>query len=350
MRTLIATAQVPFVRGGAEILADGLCDALRQAGHEVELVRFPFKWYPPSAIPAQVLAARMLDLTEYSGVKIDRVIGLKFPAYLIPHPNKLLWIIHQHRSAYDFWDSGHSDLLHAPQGRAVRDFIGQVDEKYIPEARAVYTISRNVSDRLQRFNGIASEPVYHPPANAEDYAEGGFESYFLVPSRIDPLKRQWLVLDALAESAIPIRVVFVGSADNPQTLLQLQRRASRKGVSDRVTWMGQVNEAEKIRLYSNACGVIYPPVDEDYGYVTLESMLAAKPVLTCSDSGGALEFVRHEVTGLIVPPTSSDMAKAMAQIWDNRTEAMRLGRAGRDAYSEFGISWENVVRRLCAPV
>ena len=40
-----------------------------------------------------------------------------------------------------------------------------------------------------------------------------------------------------------------------------------------------------------ALGVIFPPLDEDYGYVTLEAMLAAKPVITCTDSGGPLEFV-----------------------------------------------------------
>src|SRR3954447_2497188 len=118
MRVLIATTQVPFVRGGAEMLAEGLRDAMIAAGHEAEIMAFPFKWYPADVMAAQLLAARLLDLSEFSGMRIDRVVGLKFPAYLIPHPDRVLWLVHQHRAAYDFWDAGHSDLAAMPQGRA----------------------------------------------------------------------------------------------------------------------------------------------------------------------------------------------------------------------------------------
>ena len=86
MRIVIATVQVPFVRGGAEVLAEGLREVLHAQGHEAEIVTMPFKWYPPERILDQVLICRLLDLTESCGTAVDRVIGLKFPAYLIPHP------------------------------------------------------------------------------------------------------------------------------------------------------------------------------------------------------------------------------------------------------------------------
>src|SRR5215218_7753942 len=105
MRILITTVQVPFIRGGAEILAEGLRDALRSEGHQPEIVAIPFKWYPPERILDHMLAGRLLDLTETSGVCVDRVIGLKFPAYLVNHPNKVIWLLHQHRTAYELWDS-----------------------------------------------------------------------------------------------------------------------------------------------------------------------------------------------------------------------------------------------------
>ena len=88
MRILIATVQVPFVRGGAEIHAKGLRSALRAEGHEAEIVAVPFKWYPPERILDHMLACRLLDLTESAGTPVDRVIGLKFPAYFVPHPHK----------------------------------------------------------------------------------------------------------------------------------------------------------------------------------------------------------------------------------------------------------------------
>jgi glycosyltransferase involved in cell wall biosynthesis len=350
VRILIATTQTPFVRGGAEILADGLESALRRAGHEAEIVRFPFKWYPAEAIPPQVLAARLMDLSEFSGVAIDRVIGLKFPAYLIPHPDRMLWLVHQHRAAYDFWDSGFSDLMQMPGGRSVRDFIREADRAHIPEAKRVYTISRNVSARLERHSGIASKALYHPPANANAYRAGEFRDYFLFPSRIDAVKRQWLVIDALAEASLPMTVVFVGASDNPATMTDLVARAAKRGVTGRVRWTGALSEAEKIDLYADATAVVYPPLDEDYGYVTLEAMLAHKPLITCSDSGGPLEFIRHGASGLVAAPDARALARAMETLWEDRTAAKAMGSAARQAYADMQIGWDAVVTALTARV
>src|SRR5437763_10325740 len=167
MRVLIATTQVPFIQGGAETMAKGLRQALRAAGHEAEIVAIPFKWYPPERIVETMLACRLLDLTESAGARVDRVIGLKFPAYLIPHPNKIIWLLHQHRTAYELWDHpAAGDLIHFPNGLVVREAIRQADRELIPEAKAIYTLSENVSGRLRRYSGIPSEPLYNPPANA----------------------------------------------------------------------------------------------------------------------------------------------------------------------------------------
>ena len=46
MKVGIATVQVPFLRGGAELLAEGLCCKIKQFGHDAEIISMPFKWYP----------------------------------------------------------------------------------------------------------------------------------------------------------------------------------------------------------------------------------------------------------------------------------------------------------------
>src|SRR5947207_11240283 len=148
MRILIATTQVPFVRGGAEGLAEGVQHALRSHGHEAEIVALPFKWYPPKKILDNMLAWRLLDVTEAAGTPVDLLIGLKFPAYLIPHPNKVLWILHQHRTAYELWHHPLSDMIYYPDGAQVRDAIQLADRHLIPQAKAVFANSRNVADRL----------------------------------------------------------------------------------------------------------------------------------------------------------------------------------------------------------
>ena len=348
MRILIATVQVPFIRGGAEVHAEGLRDALRAAGHEVEIIAVPFKWYPPERIVDHMLACRLLDVTEVMGTPVDLLIGLRFPAYFIPHQNKVLWILHQFRTAYELWDHQLGDLIYSPDGLEVRDAIRQADRQFIAQAKLVFANSANVAARLKYFCDIEATPLYHPPPNAEEFYTNEAEDYLFFPSRLCLPKRQSLVLEALAHTKQPVRVRFAGAADQPLYQDELKSLARRLRVHNRVEWLGEISETEKRELYARALAVVYPPIDEDYGYVTLEAMLASKPLIVCSDSGGPLEFVRHEETGLIAEPQATSLARAFDQIWENRTSAKEWGEAGRALYQEMDITWPHVVRKLLA--
>jgi glycosyltransferase involved in cell wall biosynthesis len=349
MRVIIATVQVPFIRGGAEMHAEGLQNALIAAGHEAEIVAVPFKWYPPQRVLDHMLACRLFDLSEVAGTPVDLVIGLKFPAYLIPHQNKVLWILHQHRTAYELWDRPPlSDLIYYPDGMLVRDAIREADRNLIPEAKLVFANSQNVARRLKEYCGIAAKPLYHPPPNAERYYTEKAEDFFFFPSRICIPKRQELVLRALKRTSHPVRVRFVGTPDSVPYGNQMKTLSRKLKLSDRVEWIEEATDAELIDQYARSLGVIYPPIDEDYGYVTLEAMLAAKPVITCTDSGGPLEFVHHESTGLIVEPDEDALAEALDRIWSDRESAQRWGAAGRSAYDSLNLSWARVVKELTA--
>ena len=115
---LICTTQVPFTRGGAESHVEGLRCALVEAGYRAEIVALPFKWYPPTEIMRGAMAWRMLDLSAANGQPVDLVIGMKFPAYLVAHEKKVLWILHQHRSAYNLWGTPFDDLSSYPEAYA----------------------------------------------------------------------------------------------------------------------------------------------------------------------------------------------------------------------------------------
>jgi glycosyltransferase involved in cell wall biosynthesis len=348
MRILIATTHVPFIRGGAEAHAEGLRDALTAAGHEAEIVAVPFKWYPPEKIMDHMLACRLLDLTEVAGMPVDLLIGLKFPAYLIPHPRKVLWILHQFRTAYELWDHPLGDLVFSPNGHEVRDAIRKADREIIGQANAVFANSLNVAARLKDYCGIDSTPLYHPPPHAEEFYAAAAEDYFFFPSRLCQPKRQALVLQGLALTKQPVQIRFAGTADNPAFASELKTLARKLRVHDRVEWLGQVSEEKKRDLYARARAIVYPPIDEDYGYVTLEAMLAAKPVITCTDSGGPLEFVHAGETGLIAGPAPEDLGAAMDQLWANRDKAREMGESARKLYDGLNISWKEVVRKLLA--
>lgn len=346
MRVLIATTKIPFIRGGAEVHAESLEAALIQAGHEAEVVRLPFKWYPPERILDHMLACRMLDLTESTGTKIDVLIGLKFPAYLIPHPNKVLWILHQHRQAYELWNHPIArDMILYPNGAEIRDAIIAADRALITEAKAVFTNSKNVSSRLMRFCGVQSSPLYHPPPGADQFFCNSSQDYFFFPSRLTPIKRQHLIVEALALSKHPVRVAFAGVPDMPSYLKELQGSTEKHQLGGRIEWLGGISEQDKIQRYANCLGVIYPPVDEDYGYVTLEAMLASKAVVTCTDSGGTNEFV-DSTTGFVVEPNPEALAQALDTLWEDRQFAQKLGKAGLDRYRSLNITWPHAIRTL----
>ncbi|MDT7689406.1 MAG: hypothetical protein QOE46_2165 [Acidobacteriota bacterium] len=340
---LICTTQVPFTTGGAESHVEGLRCALIEAGYNAEVAALPFKWYPPSEIIRGALAWRLLDVTESNGRAVDLVVGMKFPAYTVAHPRKVLWVMHQYRSAYNLWGTAFDDLSTYPDGARVRDLIRHCDERFIPEARKVFANSRTVAERLARYNRIESEPLYHPPPRAAALHAGEQGDYVFYPSRLEPQKRQELLIEAIYFTRTPVRAVIAGAARDRAHYESLVRQ---HGVGDRVSLRGFVSEEEMVELYANALGVCYLPFDEDYGYVTLEGMLSSKPVVVPRDGGGATEFVGHGSEGLITEPDPRALAQCLDELYEDRERSRRMGERGRDKLLALNLSWQNVVEKI----
>jgi glycosyltransferase involved in cell wall biosynthesis len=340
---LICTTQVPFTSGGAESHVEGLRRALIDAGYNAEVVALPFKWYPPEEIMRSALAWRMLDLSEANGKPVDLVIGMKFPAYLVAHERKVLWIIHQHRSAYNLWNTQFDDLSTYPDGARVREWIWDCDNRFIPEAKKVFANSQTVADRLRRYNKIESQPLYHPPPRAERLRCGDQGDYVYYPSRLEPQKRQELLIEAAQHLRTPVKIVIAGGSGNAQYYESLVKQ---HGVGDRVSLRGFVSDAEMIELYANSLGVCYLPFDEDYGYVTLEGMLSGKPIVVANDGGGATEFIEHEREGFIVEPEPRAIAESLDSLYADRARTRAMGQRGQEKLKAMNLSWEHVVSSL----
>jgi len=340
-RILICATQVPFVRGGAELLVEGLRDALRERGHSVDVVALPFQWHPLERIPESALAWRLLDISQVNGQPVDLVIGTKFPSYMVRHPRKVLWLVHQHRQAYDWYGTPFSEFTNLPEHRQVRDAIFRMDRRGLAECAVRYTISRNVSARLKRFNGLDSTPLYPPSRYAGQLRAGPYGDYIFSSARLDRAKRLDLLLEALARTVAPTRLLLAGAGPDRE---RLEGLAATLGLGERVRFLGFVPDAELLELYAGARAVYYAPVDEDYGFATLEAFGAARPVITTNDAGGVLEFVEHGVSGLICPPEPARIAEAIASLAADPALAECMGRAGRPQVA--AITWEKVVAAL----
>lgn len=340
---LICTTQVPFTTGGGESHVEGLRQALIAAGYNAEVSALPFKWYPPTEIMRGALAWRLLDLSEANGKPIDLVIGMKFPAYLAAHPKKVLWIMHQHRSAYNLWGTPFDDLSTYPEGARVRQWIRDCDNRFIGEARKVFANSQAVAERLRHFNSIASEVLYHPPPRADRLRVGELGNYVFYPSRLEPQKRQELLIEAARYLKTPVKIVLAGSARDPQHYESLIKKYD---VGDRVSLRGFVSEAEMIDLYANALGICYLPFDEDYGYVTLEGMLSGKPLIVPVDGGGATEFIVDGEEGLIIEAQPKAIAEALDSLFADRDRTRAMGARAYEKIRSLNLSWPDVVDKL----
>jgi glycosyltransferase involved in cell wall biosynthesis len=338
---LVCEAQVPFVHGGAEVHVRQLVRELRQRGFSTELVSVPFKWYPKGEILPHAAAWRLLDLSESNGRPVDLVIGTKFPSYFVRHPQKVVWLIHQYRAAYELCGTEYSDFSHTEVDVGLRDTLMRLDTQMLGECRARFTNARNTAARLARFNGVDAEPLYHPPNLAPRLVSGPYGDYVLSVGRIEAVKRVDLIIRAMAAVDRPTRLVVAGDGTQRQNA---ERTAEEAGVSDRVTFLGSVGDDDLIGLYAGALAVIYPPFDEDFGYVTLEAFLARKPVVTSIDSGGPNEFVVDGVNGFVCAPDPGDLAGAINRLATNRSQAASMGNAGYQAAA--AISWDGVIEKL----
>jgi glycosyltransferase involved in cell wall biosynthesis len=344
VKIAIVNTMAPYIYGGAEFFADSLRDKFIEFGHQAQVIRFHYSWYPLDNILDGMLAARMTRL-----VNCDRMIGMKFPSYLIGHPNKRLWLVHQLRQAYDLAGTEYDMFADTPHDQQIKRAVIQADNKYLRELEGhIFTNSPVVSERLWTYNQIKSAVLYPPLMDASLFSFGDYGDYIFYPSRVNRSKRQHLAVEAMRYVKSGVKLVIAGKGDSEEDERFLFQQIEENGVKDRVTYLNRfISQEEKAELFKNCLAGIYIPYDEDsYGYVTLEGFQSGKAVISCTDAGGTYVVVQDGETGFMTEPAPQALAEAMDKLYNNRRLAKEMGRNGLPLLEKLGITWENVVRRL----
>lgn len=344
MKTIaVCAAQVPFSSGGAEAHVLGLIKELRDRDFEVDLINIPFKWYPHEQLIKSIRSWEMLDLSESDGKKIDMVIATKFPSYFVQHPHKVLWLIHQYRQIYDLFDTPYSGFdKKSRKDMALRDQLVKMDNHALGSYKRIYTNSANTANRLKKYNNIESVPLYHPPKLAGLYYSANFADYILSVGRLERLKRVDLLIRAIKFCDSRIHCKIAGHGPELENLKLLSREL---GVADRIEFLGFVSDKKLLDLYANCSAVFFAPRDEDYGYITLESFLSKKPVLTSFDAGGPLEFVHDQSNGIVVDSLDAELiGKKFDELVLNKNTCRSYGLNGYQRAKD--INWEDVIQTL----
>jgi glycosyltransferase involved in cell wall biosynthesis len=342
VKIAVINTSVPFVLGGAEHLAESLVRELAVRGHMVEHVKVPLRWATTDDVATSMFAAASLRIPE-----AERVVALKFPAYLVPHPNKVVWLLHQFRQVYDLWGTQLQDLPDRPSTTGLWRAVRRADNLAFNESLAVFCNSSTTAGRLMRFNRIAATVLLPPHGDPGGFRRGHLGDYVLGLGRITGGKRQCLLVEAMAATRSALRLVVAGAPETPDDLEILEKMVARHGLEGKVELIPRfISDEEKVALLADARAVAYVPLDEDsYGYVTAEAMMSGKPVVTASDSGGILELVEHEVTGVVADPTPGELARAIDMMAD-RSLAAELGEAAFERVAGLDLSWDRTIEQL----
>ena len=143
------------------------------------------------------------------------------------------------------------------------------------------------------------------------------------------------------DKARGLRAVIAGDGEDRASLVQLARDL---GVADRVTFAGVLTDAELVEHLARCRAVCFPPVEEDYGFVTAEAFASSKAVITCRDSGGPAELVENGVNGFVCEPTPDALGTTLARLMEDRAGAEVMGQAGLQAAAR--LRWSDAVAAL----
>lgn len=342
MRIALCSSSVPFVQGGYRNIVDWLDYELKAAGHQVERIYIPFV-DEANLILKQCAVYRWIDLSA-----ADRVICFRSPAHMISHPHKILWFIHHIRVFYDLWDSSYRGFLDDEYHRNLRDILHKVDTAAINEAKHIFTNSKIVAERLKHFNNIDSEVLYPPVLHSERFYCKHFNNEIVMVCRIEHHKRQHLLIEAMQHTCSEVKLRICGASSGESYVRELEEMIMSFQLEDKVYFDNRwISESEKVEIFSECLASAYLPFDEDsYGYPSLESSYASKPVLTTSDSGGVLELVEDGYNGFVVDADPKALAEAMDRLYIDRNKTEQMGRNAANRIIELNISWQNVLERL----
>jgi glycosyltransferase involved in cell wall biosynthesis len=349
---LVLGVKVPFTSGGQEVLVKSLVRELKSQGHRVDTVEMPFSLPDKYALLSEAARWRSMSLEEFGGISVDLVIATKFPSYYVSHPRKSLWLVHQHRPLYDLFGSNFSDFSTEPRDEALRKMMFDADTKALNECQVITTISQTVADRLKSYNNVVGTPLWPPlPLGRRYYSSGERKPYILSVGRICGIKRVDLMVKALPKVHEFVSLKVVGEPDESGVMDYLRNEVAKHHLDHRVEFLGRVSDDLLLELYGGATAVYYAPYQEDYGFVTLEAFASGTPVVTATDSGGTLEFVKDGETGVIVSPTTESIAHGCNRIISDDNFAKKLGEAGKRLIDKLGLAegWDNVIKTLLAP-
>lgn len=374
---IVAPSPVPFTVGGVENLLWGMSTWMNQnTEHQVELIKLPSR-----EMDFWSLINTYYDFYKLNLDYFDMVISTKYPAWMVRHKNHVCYLQHRLRGLYDtyhftklpkvtkrgcgkidklldymkdnenidslddFFDmlfklqnncNGIPEEYFSFPGPFIREIIHFLDNNALSNEniKRFLCISDTVKKRKEYFPKNCEVTSIHHPSNLKEYFHGDYKHIFMV-SRLDGPKRISLLIESMKYVKSDTKLFIAGTGPQENELKIMA------GNDKRIEFLGFVNDDVVEDYYKNSLVIPYFPYDEDYGLITIEAMMHAKPVITTVDSGGPTEFVINGETGFVVKTDPKDIGEKIDYFAQNIHEAERMGKNAYDKVKK--ITWDKVI-------
>jgi glycosyltransferase involved in cell wall biosynthesis len=209
--------------------------------------------------------------------------------------------------------------------------------------------STNTLDNMRRFYTPEIEGVQiplgiqQPQISVGSRGDYGFEDDEILCVTVGRLIARKAVhqlivmIDALRREKVRLLIIGSGPQENP-----LKEEARKRGLENRICFMGQVDESEKFRLLQMCDLFVSTSQHEGFGLVFLEAMASGLPVV-CYNHGGQTDFLANTMTGYLL--TLNDLAgftDCCRRLIEDRALRQRIAQENTQRAKEFFID-------RCAP-
>lgn len=233
-----------------------------------------------------------------------------------------------------------------PLLRLFRRCLLQVDYAAVTSASQVIVNSYFSKNNVERIYGINTQVCYLG-VDTEVFcpgAEGSRQPYVISVGALLQNKGYDFLIETLGRLPMAIRPVLniVANVETASERIYLEKLAAAHHVSLQIE-LG-VDTEMLIQRYRRAQLLLYAPIREPFGFVPLEAMACATPVIGVAE-GGVLETVRHEVTGLLVPRDVNQFSEALSRLLVSPDIIEGYGQNGRQyVYNDW--NWETSINRI----
>lgn len=221
----------------------------------------------------------------------------------------------------------------------------RTDRRSIQAATRVLVNSRFTQENISQAYGIEADIAYlGVDATFFRPGSGGKGEFLLSVGALRPNKGFAFLIEAvsLLPPAIRPPLRIVANAGDVVEQAHLEDLAISLDVELQIE-VG-VSDDALLDRYQQARVVVYAPYREPFGFVPLEAMACAVPVVAIAE-GGVMETVRHQETGLLVERDAAQFANAVQELLLNDQMRDRFGKQGRNVVEEHW-SWERSVTGL----